>query len=95
MTLTVRLNKQIEKALERNGFVKLATHHQRYFYYTLAGEKTLVRTFVSHGTKDYGDALLLKLTKQLKLTKKELLRFIDGEMTQAEYEEILKAKGIL
>jgi len=61
----------------------------------LAGEKTLVRAFISHGTKDYGDALLLKLTKQLKLTKKELLRFIDGEMTQAEYEEILKAKGIL
>lgn len=61
----------------------------------MAGEKTLVRTFVSHGTKDYGDALLLKLTKQLKLTKKELLRFIDGEMTQEEYEEILKAKGIL
>jgi len=61
----------------------------------LAGEKTTVRTFVSHGTKDYGDALLLKLTKQLKLTKKELLRFIDGEMTQEEYEEILKVKGIL
>jgi len=54
-----------------------------------------VKTFISHGSKDYGDELLSKLADQLKLSKKELLNFIDGEMTQEEYEDILRVKGII
>jgi hypothetical protein len=53
----------------------------------LAGIKSPVKTHISHGSKDYGDDLLSKMADQLKLTKKELLRFIDGEMSQQEYEE--------
>lgn len=93
--MTVRLSKKIEKALKKNGFEKLATHHNRYFYRTLSGVKTPVKTFISHGSKDYSDQLLSELAIQLKLTKKELLRFIDGEMTQEEYESILRIKGII
>jgi predicted RNA binding protein YcfA (HicA-like mRNA interferase family) len=95
MPLTARLNKQIEKALKKNGFRKIPTHHNRYRYYTLAGIKSPVKTHISHGSKDYGDDLLSKMADQLKLTKKELIRFIDGEMSQQEYEAILKDKGIL
>ena len=51
--------------------------------------------FISHGANDYGDKLLSALADQLKLSKKELLRFIDGKMTQEEYEKILKIKGII
>jgi len=31
----------------------------------------------------------------LKLTKKELLMFIDGKMKRKEYEDILKKQGII
>ena len=93
--MTVRHSKKIEKSLKKNGFVKLTTHHNRYFYKKISGGDTLIHTFISHGSKDYGDKLLSALADQLKLSKKELLRFIDGEMTQEEYEKILKIKGII
>jgi len=38
-----------------------------------------------HGFKDYGDHLLFKMADQLKLTKKELLSFINGKMTSENY----------
>lgn len=93
--MTAKLSKQIERALKHNGFRKNTTHHNQYRYYLLNGEKGPVKTFISHGSKDYGDDLLSKLADQLKLTKKELLRFIDGEMDQKEYESILRKKGII
>ena len=93
--MTVRPSKKIEKALKKNGFVKLTTHHNRYFYKKIDGGDSLIRTFISHGSKDYGNELLSDLADQLKLSKKELLRFIDGEMSQEEYEKILKIKGLI
>jgi len=93
--LTARLSKVIERALKYNGFKKTPTHHNQYRYYTLAGKKAPVKTFISHGTKDYGDDLLSKMADQLKLTKKELLMFIDGKMKRKEYEDILKKQGII
>jgi len=93
--LTVRPNKKIEKALKKNRFVKFATHHNWYFYKKINGEDTLIYTFISHGSKDYGDDLLASLADQLKLSKKELIKFIDGKMTQEEYENILKIKGFI
>ena len=95
MPLTVRHSKKIERALKKNGFIRFTTHHDRYFYISLLGEDTDVKTYLSHGSKDYGDQLLFKLSQQMHLTKKELLKFIDGEMTQEEYEEILRVKGII
>ena len=84
--MTVRPSKKIEKSLKKNGFVKLASHHKRYFYKKINGGDTLIHTFISHGTKDYGDRLLSALADQLKLNKEELLRFIDGKMTQAVFQ---------
>jgi len=54
-----------------------------------------VKTFINYGSKDYSDQLLSELAIQLKLNKKELLRFIDGEMTQEEYDSILRCRGII
>ena len=93
--MTARHSKLIERALEKNGFLENPTHHKQYTYYTLSGVKSKVKTFISHGTKDYGDYLLSKIAKQLKLTKKELLRFIDGEMNREDYEKILKDQGLI
>jgi predicted RNA binding protein YcfA (HicA-like mRNA interferase family) len=93
--LTARRSKKIEKALKKNGFIKLTTHHNRYFYRTLSGVKAPIKTFISHGSKDYGDQLLSDIAVQLNLTKKELLSLIDGEMTREEYEAILRVKGVI
>jgi len=77
------------------GFLEEDTHHKRFRYTLISGELTPVKTFLSHGSKDYGDDLLLKMAHQLYLTKKELIKLIDGDMTREEYENILKIKGVI
>jgi hypothetical protein len=56
---------------------------------------TGIRTYISHGSKDYGDALLSKISEQVKLTKQEFLNLIDGKMTRKEYEDILRTRGFI
>ncbi|MEA1885562.1 MAG: hypothetical protein U9N62_13790 [Thermotogota bacterium] len=56
---------------------------------------TGIRTYISHGSKDYVDALLSKMSEQVKLTKQEFLNLIDGKMTRKEYEDILRARGFI
>jgi len=95
MPLTARHSKLIEKALKRTGFVEHTSHHKQYTYYTISGVKSKVKTFISHGKNDYGDFLLSKIAQQLKLTKAELLKFVDSEMSRIEYEVILRSKGYI
>jgi hypothetical protein len=77
------------------GFIENPTHHIKLQYISLSGEPTHAKTFLSHGSKDYGDKLLYEISKQLYLNKKELLRLIDGKMPREEYEHILRVKGII
>ena len=88
--MTVRHNKKIERALKKNGFIRFTTHHDRYFYITLSGEDSDVKTYLSHGSKDYGDQLLFNLSQQMHLTKKDLLKFIDGEIVIVFIQETLR-----
>jgi predicted RNA binding protein YcfA (HicA-like mRNA interferase family) len=67
--VTSRPSKKIERALKKNGFVEILTHHKRFKYISLSGKPTDSRTFLSHGSKDYGDRLLSDLAKQLFLSK--------------------------
>jgi len=77
------------------GFLQEDTHHKKFKYTSVSGEPTPAKTYLSHGSKDYGDELLSKIAHQLFLTKQELLRLIDGKMNREEYEDILRLKGIL
>jgi len=93
--LTSRPSKKIKRSLNSIGFSEEKTHHKRFRYTSISGDPTPAKTFLSHGSKDYGDDLLLKMAHQLYLTKRELLRLIDGEMSREEYESILEKKGIV
>jgi len=93
--LTSRPSNKIKRSLLSIGFIENHTHHIKLQYISLSGEPTQVKTFLSHGSKDYGDKLLYEISKQLYLTKKELLLLIDGNMSRKEYENILRIKGII
>ncbi len=93
--MTSRPSKKIKRSLLSMGFIENHTHHIKLQYISLSGEPTQAKTFLSHGSKDYGDKLLYEISKQLYLTKKELLLLIDGNMSRKEYENILRIKGII
>ena len=91
--MTSRPSKKIERSLKKLGFIEYNTHH-KYLVYIVNGQEIL-ETRLSHGSKDYDDKLLSLMSHQLYLSKKELLRLIDGKMSKNEYNKILKMKGII
>jgi len=86
--VSVVKTKELESALVGKGFRQDNTHH-RFFWLFDGEKKTSVKTYVSHGVREYGDELLDKVKKQLGLTKPQLLDLIACPMTEHDYLEHL------
>ena len=72
--------KDIGSALSKKGFRPNQSHHVLYvFYYN--GKKTNIRTFISHGTKEYGNTLISAMKKQLHLSREEFDLLIKCPLT--------------
>ncbi len=92
--MVARSTRQIRKALLRKGFVEEQSHHIQ-FHFPHDGYVTDICTFLSHGSKDYGDALLAAMSRQLHLSKPELLQFIDCTMSGDDYLGLMRERGHL
>jgi len=93
--LSSRKSKSIEKSLLKKGFKVELRHHKYLFFHDEKGKKTLVRTRLSHGNKEYDDGLLSQMKKQLHLDKQQLLDLIDCPMTYKMYLELLKKASMI
>lgn len=81
--------KEIESALLSKGFIPHQTDHE-YLWLYVAGKKTSVKTWLSHGIYEYGDDLLAKVKKQLGVSKKQLLDLIKCPLSHEDYVAHLK-----
>ena len=86
--------KAVERALESKGFVEEKTHHRYYVYWTVAGRKTTVRTYTSHGNPDLNDYLLGKMAEQCRLTKAQFVGLVDCPFTRDDFEGSLSDQGL-
>lgn len=70
-------------------------HHILRFHHR--GLTTAVYTKVSRGKeyKDYGDGLLAKMSRQLKITRAQLNDLIDCPMDETGYANVLRAAGVI
>lgn len=84
----------IENALSQKGFKKKESHHKKYTLY-INGKRTSIYTFVSHGTKEYGDNLLNKMKNQLHISREELNDLIDCPLKHEDLVRILADKKFL
>ena len=91
-----RSRKEVESALQRQGFVKTNTDHQKYIYFDLAGYKTSIWTKISHGSKqkDISPDNLSKMAKQCRLTNTQFNTFINCPLTREQYEDMQRGKNI-
>jgi len=80
--------RQISKALPKKGFRKSQGDHHWYYLY-VNGEKTNIRTKISHGNKDYTGDLWSCLRKQLKLSNDDLDNMLACHIGHDRYVEIL------
>jgi len=86
----------IRKQLLAKGFRESSGDHQ---FYTLwvGGKKTQISTKLSHGSKykTYDDSLLGLVCRQLAISKKDLLAFIECKLSGEMYVEILKKNDVI
>ena len=71
-------------ALSRKGFEKLETHHTM-LWFVVQGRRTSIHTWVSHGQRKLDDRLLRLMARELHLSRAELLKFVECEMSYEEY----------
>jgi hypothetical protein len=88
--------REIDSALVKKGFRReIDGDHIHYCLMSRAGKKSTIRTKISHGMM--GDSLSADLTakmaRQLHLTKRQFLDFVDCHLSEDHYRKILNTKG--
>ena len=85
-------SKNIESALLSKGFRRDNTHHE-YLWLYVDGKKTTVKTWLSHGIREYGDDLLAQVKKQLGISKNQLIALVHCPLGHADYVRHLRDTG--
>lgn len=88
---------KIRTALMSKGFSLSTDRDHDFLTFTAEGRTCAVFTKLSRGKrdKDYHDGLLAAMSKQLKVTRKQLDQLIECTMGHVEYVSALRARGIL
>lgn len=94
-----RKSKDIAGPLLKKGFIEKSggSHHAQYYLH-VAGKKTHIKTYLSHGkgSKEYGTAIMKQIKKQLCFTADEdAERFFDCPMSGEQYVALLGKQGDL
>ena len=80
--------KEFENALQKKGFREDETHHNMFWFY-YDDKKSSIRTRTSHNEKEYDETLLGERKKQMRLTKKQFISFIDCSLSENAYRQYL------
>jgi predicted RNA binding protein YcfA (HicA-like mRNA interferase family) len=90
-----RKTKDIQRVLEKKGFVlhPEKDHHQ-FYYLLIDGKKQAIKTYFSHGKNEYDKFLMNQIKKQLKFKETEKAEeFFDCPMSQEQYILMLEENG--
>ena len=85
----------VESALETKGFRRRENDHSYFFYHTVDGRKTTVRTRTSHGSSgaDLDNSLIGRIARQCKVTVPEFRNFIECALSRTDYEALPATNG--
>jgi hypothetical protein len=90
-----RKTKDIQRVLERKGFIlEPAKDHHQFYFLVIGGKKQVIKTYFSHGLKEYSKSLMSLIKKQLKFKETEKAEdFFDCPMSGEQYVEMLIEQG--
>jgi hypothetical protein len=92
--MTEILTSLLINALLRKGFEKVETHHTM-LWFVVQGRRTSIHTWVSHGQRKLDDRLLRLIGRELHLSRAELLKFVECEMSYEDYRRRMVDEGYL
>jgi hypothetical protein len=82
-------------ALLAKGFIRDESKHHTQYWLVVREKRPGIHTWISHGQRRADDWLFGQIAKQLHLTKRELLRFIECEIGYDEYVELMIGRAHL
>lgn len=86
-----RKTADVVTGLQKKGFEPgKKTHHKYYVYRTTDGDLSVIRTYISHSSKELSDSLLGQMAKQCKLKREEFLRLVDCTLDQEGYQALVQ-----
>ncbi|HEY9125178.1 MAG TPA: type II toxin-antitoxin system HicA family toxin [Bacteroidales bacterium] len=90
-----RKTKDIQKVLEKKGFIlEPEKDHHQFYYLQIDGKKQAIKTYFSHSKKEYDKFLMNQIKKQLRFKETEKAEdFFDCPMTREQYVEMLIEDG--
>lgn len=88
---------KIRSSLMSKGFTLATDRDHDFLTFSVEGKTRAIFTKLSRGRrdKDYHDGLLAAMSKQLKVTRKQLDQLISCTMGHPEYTEHLRGLGII
>lgn len=89
---------KIRQALIRKGFIEVSKNRDHDFFYLLVdGKKSNIFTKLSRGSsyKDYSDSLVNDVYKQIRLTKKQFLDYIECKLELQGYLQFLRDQQVI
>lgn len=87
--------REIDSALRKKGFLQERDgDHVHYYFVSSDGEKSTIKTKMSHGMSgsSLGPSLVSRMARQLFLTKDQFLDLIGCRLSEEGYREILRKK---
>ena len=92
---SVRSGREIDSALRRKGFIRETDgDHIHYCFISNTGEKSTIKTKISHGmTSTINADLISKMARQLHLTKRQFLDLVDCNLSEEGYRIIIHTDG--
>jgi len=93
---TVKRNK-LMTSLEKKGFVSNSRGDHHHYILVVNGKYTHIRTKISRGSShiEIGEALIAKMSKDLKIPKNKLLSLIECPYSYEQYISDLTSEGNL
>jgi len=86
--------REIDRSLQRKGFIKIEKNHHTYYIYVKDGKETPVRTYLSHGANELSKIILKRIAKELMFDDYETFSdLIECPLKREAYEAILKSKN--
>lgn len=88
-----RKSKEIQKVLQKKGFIlEPEKDHHQFYYLVIDGKKQNIKTYFSHGKQEYDKFLMSQIKKQLKFIETNLAEdFFNCPMSKEQYIEMLKS----
>ena len=92
--MTEILASSLINALLKKGFERAETHHTM-LWLMVQGRRTSIHTWLSHGQRKLDDRLLRLVAGELHLSRAELLKFVECEMSREDYHRRMVDRGHL